>query len=209
MSSDQFSQHILCVGDLYNAALRNGYFLPKKTSSAITEVMLVNVLKGTYWCPKTDSIRMMNCVRAPVVETLLKILIKLCIEKQLNISWIDATHVPDKKWMVDIVATLDPGNEIFKKDYVAPPIRKRLRDVETIVLPAEVFEGLPPTTSKLKARRLKIMSEAFAAEKASRYKQMQKDLYEQMVAQEQRRDELKKRLMGGAAPNKEEIKRGD
>jgi hypothetical protein len=92
---------------------------------------------------------------------------------------------------------------------VAPPIRKRLRDVETIVLPAEVFEGLPPTTSKLKARRLKIMSEAFAAEKASRYKQMQKDLYEQMVAQEQRRDELKKRLMGGAAPNKEEIKRGD
>ena len=54
----------------------------------------------------------------------------------MNISWIDATHVQDKKWMVDIVATLDPGNEIFKKDYVAPPIWKRLRDVETNCAPS-------------------------------------------------------------------------
>jgi len=60
------------------------------------------------------------------------------------------------------------------------------------VLPSEIFEGLPPSTSKLKARRLKIVSEAFAAEKAVRYKQMQKDLYQQMVAHEQRRETYQK-----------------
>jgi hypothetical protein len=92
--------------------------------------------------------------------------------------------VPDKKWMVDVLATLDPENEIFRKDYVAPPIRKRLRDIETIVLPNEIFEGLPHTSRKVKARRMKITSEAFAAEKASRYRDMQKELYEQMVEQE-------------------------
>jgi hypothetical protein len=41
--------------------------------------------------------------------------------------------------MVDIIGTFDPENEIFKKDYVAPSIRKRLKDVETIELPAEIF----------------------------------------------------------------------
>jgi hypothetical protein len=30
-------------------------------------------------------------------------------------------------------------NEIFDKDYVAPPIKMRLRDIETIVLPTELF----------------------------------------------------------------------
>lgn len=139
MSSAQFGKHILCVGDLYNAALRNGYHLPMKSSSAINELMLVNVLKGLYWCPKAEHIRVKNCVKAPVKETLMGKLVSICLAKQFNIGWIDATHVPDKKWMVDIIGTFDPENEIFKKDYVAPSIRKRLKDVETIELPAEIF----------------------------------------------------------------------
>ena len=55
-------------------------------------------------------------------------------------------------------------------------------------MPPEIFEGLPPSTRKVKSRRLKIMSEAFAVEKATRYKQMQKNLYEYMVEQDNRRD---------------------
>ena len=170
MSSAQFSNHILCVTDLYNAALRNGYYLPKKSSSTVNELMLVNILKGSYWCPKSEQITVKNCVKAPVIETLISKLLPLCLTKQLNIAWIDDTHVPDKKWIVDVIGTLDPDNEIFKKDYVAPSIRKRLKDVETIVLPPEIFEGLPPSTSKVKSRRLRVMSEAFAVEKATRYK---------------------------------------
>jgi len=45
----------------------------------------------------------------------------------------------------------------------------------------ELFENLPKTTRKLKKRRLKIMSKAFAAEKAQKLKDMQKDLYEELV----------------------------
>ncbi len=93
-----------------------------------------------------------------------------------------------------MIATLNPSDEIFKKDYVAPPIRKRKRDIETIVLPNEIFEGLPQSTSKLKARRMKIMSEAFAAEKAQRMKELQKELYEEMVEQEARRERYSQQL---------------
>ena len=96
--------------------------------------------------------------------------------------------MPDKDWMVAVIATLNPGDEIFRKDYVAPPVRKRLQDIETIVLPNELFEGLPKTKSKPKARRLKIVSEAFAAEKASRLREMKKHIDEEILDQEIRVD---------------------
>ena len=57
----------------------------------------------------------------------------------MKIGWIDDTHLPDKLWLVNVIATIDPNNEIFDKGYVAPPIKMRLRDIETIVLPTELF----------------------------------------------------------------------
>ena len=84
--------------------------------------------------------------------------------------------MPDKHWLVQVLATLSPDDEIFAKDYVAPPVRKRLRDIETILLPKELFEKMPVSTSKVKARRLKIMSEAFAAERVHRLRDMRKQI---------------------------------
>ena len=104
----------------------------------------------------------------PTKEVILEKLQAICFTKKLNLAWIEEGHMPDKKWMVEVLATLDPSDEIFKKDNVAPPTRKRLRDIETIALPDELFEGLPMSTSKLKSRRLKITTKAFAAEKVAR-----------------------------------------
>ena len=141
----------------------------------------------------SEEIRIKNCVKAPVKETLLAKLITICQSRGLNISWINVekNQVPDKKWLVDVIGTLNPHDEIFKKDYVAPPTRKRLRDIETIVLPNDLFEDMPKSTSKVKARRLKIVSEAFAAEKSNRLKDMQKAIYEEIVTHEERLDDIK------------------
>ncbi len=64
-------------------------------------------------------------------EALLNKLKTICIASNLNISWINVekNQTPDKKWLVDVIATLNPNDEIFKKDYVAPPIKKRLKDI--------------------------------------------------------------------------------
>ncbi len=62
-----------------------------------------------------------------------------------------------------------------------PPVRKRLQDVETIVLPNEIFEGLPQTKSKAKARRLKIVSEAFAQEKSTRLKEIRRTIDQEII----------------------------
>ena len=213
MSSSGFSQYVMSVGDLYDMAVRNGYYMPKRKSSAVNELMLFNVLQGIYWCPKTDDIRMKSIVKAPMKEVILSKLMQVCTARKLNIAWIDEKHSPDKEWLVNVIATVDPTNEIFRKDYVPPPIRKRFKDIETIVLPNELFEGLPKSTSKVKARRLKIVSEAFAAEKATRLKEMRKTLEDEIIEQEVRRDKYqqmkKPKLMSDIPPrirNEEEKK---
>jgi hypothetical protein len=70
MTTADFSKFVMGVDDLYNAALRNGYYLPKQSCSAINEITLVNILKKEYWCPRTEDVRIKNCVKAPVKESL-------------------------------------------------------------------------------------------------------------------------------------------
>jgi hypothetical protein len=66
---------------------------------------------------------MKSIVKAPLKEVILSKLIQVCMDRDLNVAWIDDAHSPDKMWLVHVIATLDPTNEIFKKDYVPPPIR--------------------------------------------------------------------------------------
>ena len=125
MSSSAVSKFVNSLKDLYNMAKLNGWYLPKEKSSAVNELMIYNVIQGHYWCPKYKDIKKLPCVRAPVKETLYSKIEAICLKKDYNIAWIDPQHMPDKEWMVDVLATLDPDDEIFKKSYVAPPVRKR------------------------------------------------------------------------------------
>ena len=216
MSSAKFSEFVMCVDDLYNVGLRNGYHLPAQKSSAVNELMLINVLKGNYWCPKTEEIRIKNCVKPPLKEVLLAKLWEACAKRGLNIAWIDPQHTPNKKWVIEVLATLEPADEIFRKDYVAPPVRKRLRDIETIVLPDALFADMPKSTSKVKARRLKVFGQVFEAEKANRLKEMQKQIYDEIITHEERLDQYKDMMKAQKMQankifgvQEEEKKRGD
>ncbi|MFN9905717.1 MAG: hypothetical protein ACK56F_06255, partial [bacterium] len=135
-----------------------------------------NILQNIYWFPKYQDIRMKACSKPPMKEVLIQKLSDVCTMENYNIAWIDEKHRPDKKWLIDVLGTLKPDDEIFKKNYVAPPISKKLKDIETIVMPSQIFEDMPSSKSKAKARRLKVVSEAFAQEKASRLKQVTHDL---------------------------------
>lgn len=57
--------------------------------------------------------------------------------------YIDESHKPDSKWLVDVIATLMPWDEMFQKDYVAPPRKAREADLKVIELPADLFVGVP------------------------------------------------------------------
>jgi hypothetical protein len=68
MTSAKFSEFVLSIDDLYNMGIRNGFYLPKQSSSAVNELMLTNVLKKNYWCPMTKGIRLKSIVKAPPEE---------------------------------------------------------------------------------------------------------------------------------------------
>ena len=124
MSSAKFSEIVIDIHDLYNLGLRNGFYLPLESSSKVNEVMLYNVLQNLYYCPKYQDIRMKTCPKPPMKEVLIQKLSEVCTMENYNIAWIDEKHAPDKKWLIDVLGTLKPDDEIFKKNYVAPPIRK-------------------------------------------------------------------------------------
>lgn len=69
---------------------------------------------------------MKPCPKTPTKEVLLDKFKEVCIVEGFRAPWVDEKHVPDKRWLVDVLATFKPDDEIFKKGYVPPPIRKRL-----------------------------------------------------------------------------------
>ena len=58
--------------NLYEAALRNGWYLPKYKCSIITESYITNVITGKLYCPKYSDIRLVPCPKPPEKDVLLK-----------------------------------------------------------------------------------------------------------------------------------------
>ncbi len=52
-----YKKYIISKEDLYEATFRNGWVLPKSTSSIVTEEYLHTVAQGTTYCPKADDLK--------------------------------------------------------------------------------------------------------------------------------------------------------
>ena len=46
MTTSAFSEFVMDMHDLYDLGVRNGFYLPSATSTAINEVALLNILQG-------------------------------------------------------------------------------------------------------------------------------------------------------------------
>lgn len=57
----KFTEKIKCKGDLYEALIRNGYFLPSKKSSISRETYLIGIMTGKVYCPKMGDIKLKGC----------------------------------------------------------------------------------------------------------------------------------------------------
>ncbi len=81
--------------------------------------------------------------------------------------------MPDKQWCVKILAHLDQKDEIFSKDYVPPPVRKKKEEPKVLMIPANTLKGLPIKKAKKgnSRVRLKIVKDAKAKIKEMRVKE--------------------------------------
>jgi hypothetical protein len=118
---EEFSRVISGKAELYESALRNGYYLPKYKSGIINEAYITGVINGEIFCPKYTDIRLLPCPRPPDKDTLIGYArqIKTPGNKPLAIGVDD--HTPDKAWLIVLLSTYKADLKIFKKDYVAPP----------------------------------------------------------------------------------------
>jgi hypothetical protein len=176
-----FAAKVKSKKDLYEAVQRNGYHLPSIKSTLVTENYLINVMDGSYWCPKVEEIKLRQCPRPPEKRVLLKKFLDLMEGKATGIS---EKHSPNKEWLLIMIATLKPEDEIFRKDYLPPAKKKIIEEQKTIQIPKGFFDGLPDSKTKVKRRALKIMGQGMAQQKISYLKQLQKDISVAIIEQE-------------------------
>ena len=106
--------------------------------------------------------------------------------------YISDKRPPDAKWLVAVVGTLLPDDEIFAKGYVPPPRRARQADAKVIEIPIEMLVGVPDSKSKAKARRLRVMGECFVDARIDALKRVQKDIADQLLLQQLRKQDMLK-----------------
>lgn len=76
--------------------------------------------------PKNKVVVFKNCVNPPSKATLLKMLEEEAESADLDLG-IDKSHLPERKWMLIALSTLNPNHEIFKKNYV-PKLHEKTFD---------------------------------------------------------------------------------
>ena len=97
MTVDEFSRVVANRRDLYEACVRNGYYLPKIKSTMVTEEYMRNVISGKAFCPKFEDIKMLPCPRPPNIDVLIPKLLEICVTHGFTMNCgIDDKHQPDK-----------------------------------------------------------------------------------------------------------------
>ena len=61
-------------------------------------------------------------------------LMEIAIIKKWDMGITDQLQ-PNKSWVVDLLTTYKPDDEVFDKGYLAPPIKKKLEEHNTVVVP--------------------------------------------------------------------------
>lgn len=59
----EFSKLVVNTRDMYEAMVRNGWYLPRFKSTMITELYMNNVMSGKAFCPKFEDIKLLPCRR--------------------------------------------------------------------------------------------------------------------------------------------------
>ena len=168
--------------------------------------MSVTFMKGcignrTYWLPKIQDIRLLNCIDPPsrvdlarMVADSMRGLDNGPPSEPFDTSFRrTASEIekkpPNQEWLVAMLSTLNPNSELFRKDYVKPkPLSKFAApddvDVDMVANDDGFFSGLPLASKSSKHSstvRFSGDSEALQKQKL-RKMQLQRKLLDQRIA---------------------------
>ena len=173
VTAEELTRAISGKHELYEAAIRNGYYLPKFKSGIVTETYITDVICGRLYCPKFVDIKLLPCPRPPDKDTLIKYAKEIKTPGSKKLGMFDEQHTPNKEWLLALLSTFKPEIPIFKKDYVAPPRVPKISAKPTINLPSDFLTDLPVSRKKTKAKRLSMISKGKTEAKLERVKNLQ------------------------------------
>ena len=65
-------------------------------------------------------------------------------------------HTPDKRWLLDVLATYTPEDEIFAKNYSRPERESKLSEIKAIEIPVDFMKDLPLSRRKSRRKGLRL-----------------------------------------------------
>ena len=166
----EFSKKIRDKHDLYEAVHRNGFHLPSLKSGMVTEAYLLNVMEGTYFCPMLEQVRLRACPRPPQKDILVKKFLAIMRDKGYA-HGLSQDKLPDKQWLISVISSITPEDEIFRKDYLPPPRKNIAEEQKTMNIPKDFLAGLPDSRSKAKRRKLKVIGEGMVNQRIATMRQ--------------------------------------
>ena len=96
----------------------------------------------------------------------------LAVLKQWDLTGFDDKHRPDKRWLLDVLATYCPGDDIFKKDYLPPAKATKLSTIKSREVPKDFIEGLPQSQRRVRRKGLRMQKAGLRIQKKERFKMM-------------------------------------
>ena len=119
---------------------------------------------GKAWCPLFKQINMRPCPRPPNKDILLDKFWGLVDAMKFPMIGVDREkHKPDKRWLLDIIATFNPSDRIFDKDYQPPLRATQLDQIKAIPIPTAFVTGLPLSRRKSRRKGLRMTKEGLRA----------------------------------------------
>ena len=157
LTVDDFSKYIQNKRDLYKACERNGFYLPRLKTTMVNEEYMRKIIKGAAWYPMRNKITMLGCPRPPNKSILLDKFWTHMDNRGYELVGVDREkHIPDKRWLLDVLATYTPGDEIFAKNYNPPERASKLSEIKTIEVPVDFMKDLPFSRRKSRRKGLRI-----------------------------------------------------
>jgi len=165
------------------------------------------VILGNSWCPHYAKLALLPCPRPPNKSVLLAKFWKLVDDKQLVLQGVDrGRHSPDKRWLLDVLATFTPQDEIFGKGYQPPERDSKLSEIKSIELPADFLKDLPPSRRRSRRKGLRLQKDGLRLQRKERLKMMQRKLANAILDEEVKHDERHSRQRVRTATNEAAFK---
>lgn len=127
----------------YTLLRRKYHILPKYSSPFVTMDYLYGVWRLEHWTPMCDTVVRRDCVDPPSKEFVHGEVASLLRQKGHKPLGDIRSGLPDRPYLLECLATLEPEHRIFARDWVAPPVRRRNRRVQHLEGIEELLAGVP------------------------------------------------------------------